>query len=83
MATKAYGIAFSYAGLSSSLILVVIRIISNTGTDDSDLQNFQEIIVLSSFLSFMSLVILLFFFKEESLVGIYEDHYRKLDTIDH
>ena len=66
MAIKAYGVGFSYTGLASSLILVLVT--TTAGMGDSVVKSCAPIIYLSVALSILALLLLLISFKEEPFV---------------
>jgi len=66
MAIKAYGIGFSYAGLSNILIMIISIVISVSQKKPSGgLDSYKPVIYLSVLLSAFALALLLLFFREE------------------
>ena len=58
-ATSVYGCIFTYTGVSSLMMIFVVN--SHFG------ENYDQVFIFSALLSFVALIMLIFFFKEEKL----------------
>lgn len=71
-AIRAYGVGFSYTGVSSVLILVVVTFINGSGKS-TEIEAFTPVIYMSVGLSAIALILLIVFFREEPISIHFED----------